>query len=258
MTPPDPPISSNLQSTPAPKPNGPSVPPPLVERLPDPEPPKRIASTDRRPSVDFAARARQPRATPEQEAEAEKYLRQANLLRVRGELKQSLAELVKAMEANPYDPTPHLHSAEILRNVGRPDDAIAVYERAIEMMPEGPARAAAETKLGRLVMEQQELNSTDRSLGQGAGDVLDRSRISTILASVIVPGLGQWIAGHRIKATIMVICLALSVKVPSMFFGHGTSITRIAINSVPGVLVWLWAVIDASVESTRSAGIRKE
>jgi hypothetical protein len=237
-------------------PTDPLRPPPLVERLPEPAQPERKKPDAAQSAAEREARLNRPRATPSQIAEAENHLRQANLLRIRGELKQSLAELVKAMEANPYDPTPHLLSAESLRNVGRPDDAIAAYEHAIELSPSGPARNAAEAKLARLVMEQNELNSTDRPFGENSSQPVDRSRLPIIAGSVIVPGLGQWIAGSQVKAVIIfVLWLSSFAVVPLITRSAGSGVgDRMMIGAVPSVLIWVFAVIDAYIEAGRAAG----
>jgi tetratricopeptide (TPR) repeat protein len=164
-------------------------------------------------------------------------------------MKQSLAELVKAIDANPFDAAPHLLSAEILRNVGRPDDAIASYERAVEILPEGAARHAAEAKLARLVVEQSKLNSTDRAAGEADAQPLDRSGTATIAASVIVPGLGQWIAGRHVKGVILFLLWIASIAVaPAIQRSAG-----LVVCWAPYCIVVLAAVLDSYVEVSRAA-----
>ncbi|HEY3330330.1 MAG TPA: tetratricopeptide repeat protein [Capsulimonadaceae bacterium] len=124
-------------------------------------------------------------------------------------MKQSLEELVKAIEANPYDPAPHTMSAEILRNVGRPDDAIIAYEQAINLTLPGAGRAAVEAKLARLVMEQDELNNAPIVVaGAGGNAPIDRSAMTTVGASAVVPGLGQFMAGEPVKGVVFFVIWA--------------------------------------------------
>jgi len=188
------------------------APPPLAERLPDAGPVKPAARPGQAPL------GKRPRATIEQEKAAELFLRQANLLRMRGELKQSLAELVKAIDANPFDPVPHTMSADILRNVGRPDDAIREYEKAIELSLPGSAQAAIESKMARLVVEQDELNNTAPAPGSYSSPV-ERGALSTLAASAIVPGLGQWLAGDPVKAILCFVLWISGVAIFAYFSG---------------------------------------
>ncbi|MDR3710483.1 MAG: tetratricopeptide repeat protein [Capsulimonadaceae bacterium] len=233
-----------------PAPNSPaSKPPPLAERLPDPEPPKRPAAHPRVTPTARAAATARPKATAEQVNQANKHVQQANLLRIRGELKQSLAELVKAMEANPYDPAPHLLSAEILRNVGRPDDAITMLERAIELSPDSASRSVAEAKLARLVVEQDEAGRFTTQGPVGETVPLTRGRLSIVIASVIVPGLGQLLAGHVVKAAVLfalwlVLALGSTGFVRQATAAHGL-VTLSMVSAGGAALVWLASLIDA-------------
>lgn len=235
----------------------PRTPPPLAEALPEPAAPATGPKSLAERRAEAAARAARPSATPRQIEAADQRLRQANLLRIRGELKQSLAELVKAIEANPYDPEPHVLSGDILRNVGRPDDAIDEYERAVNLAADPATRGAAEAKLARLVMEQEELNSGSRPVLDEEISTLDRSGAAIIAASAILPGLGQWLAGKRVRAVIYWILVAAAISIVpaiSVAGGRGSvAAFRVFVTAAPCALVWLAAMIDACIEANRSS-----
>jgi tetratricopeptide (TPR) repeat protein len=199
----------------------------------------------------------------EQEAEAEKHLRQANLLRMRGELKQSLEELVKAIDANPYDPAPHSLSADILRNVGRPDDAVKEYEIAKELSAPGAAQAAIEAKLARLVIEQNELNGGDVNALGISPPPLYRSGISTVIASAIVPGLGQMIVGQHVKAALLFLAWIAPTAVffmpngPKIHFGQTVQPVIFFLGTI-GAASWLASIIDSVAEIKRAQSTKAE
>jgi tetratricopeptide (TPR) repeat protein len=173
---------------------------PLLDSLPEAQDPSLIAFVPAKP--------KNAKLSQEQEAEAEAHFKQANLLRMRSELKQSLAELVKAIEIDPYNANMRVMQGDLLARLGRETEAVEAFEKAKSLARSPQESAAIESKivhliptklLGAALAEETELlNGADRNWGM------------IIFASLFIPGLGQLLIGQIAKGVafllISIIC----------------------------------------------------
>jgi hypothetical protein len=153
---------------------------------------------------------------------------------------------------------------DILKQAGRTRDAIASYEDAKRLLPPGAGRAVVEGKIARAVLDtsSKRADSGDAPLGAAGPGAI-------ITASVIVPGLGQIIAGRTlyggIQFVVWLIGYVIAGKMPA-----ATNLLRAFIPRLspqfdsPGkdilfgccvfisLATWLYSVIDAVSISRRT------
>jgi tetratricopeptide (TPR) repeat protein len=172
--------------------------PPLAEQLPDD------------PPVVQAAR-RVSHAAPANSKEVEDLLRQANLLRVRGDLAGAVRELRKAVEINPSAGAVHEMLGDILIKAGDAAQALESY-LAAQSNGGGPA---LEAKIARIIVKRDagRSSSGDEALIRGSGAL-------PIVASALVPGVGLILTGETRSASISLIgwlaTLGLMLGVPAI------------------------------------------
>ncbi|HEX5323180.1 MAG TPA: hypothetical protein VFW40_05285 [Capsulimonadaceae bacterium] len=244
-----------------PRPNEAS-PPPLAESLPDAE---SVAPPTPAPR---AARPRtQPAIAPPNE-EAQKFVRDANLLRMRGQFVPAVQAMQSAIRLAPNDPEAVELLGDIQKQAGRLQDALAAYTRAAELQSAPGRRATIEAKMARIVLERDkaaigQLQHT--SLGQG-------NVLTTVVLSAVVPGLGQILAGQTWRGAIILatwaITLIIVLLLPQtkiVFDGlfselrggppapAGDALKVLAVLLV-NVAIWIFAMIDAAATARRASG----
>jgi tetratricopeptide (TPR) repeat protein len=243
-----------------------NAPSPLAESLPEFDSPKQRTPAPSR----AAARPAQPQIAPANE-EAQKYFREANLLRMRGQVGAAEQALRKAVELAPNDPEAFELLGDMQKQAGRTGDALTSFTRASELQRDAGRRAALEAKMARLVLERNRTAISQigqSSLGQG-------NILAVVALSVVVPGLGQILAGRAVRGAIILAAWAISLIVIFVL-----SQTRVVIDGlsqefrggppapmndalvvllllVTNVAIWIFAMVDAAVSARRAQEDRR-
>ncbi len=178
-------------------------PPPLAESLPE--------SSNTGAVAPKPASSRRPeRSAPSPALDAK--LRQANLLRVRGDIPGALKELAEALEIDGADVSVLEMSGDLLMQLGLTDDALARFRKAQEL----GAGASVEAKIARILYQQKSTaggrSIDDAPLIRGQGCL-------AIAASLLIPGLGLAISGEFARAAIAffgcILPVALMFAIPA-------------------------------------------
>jgi tetratricopeptide (TPR) repeat protein len=193
-------------------------------------------------------------------------LREANVLRMRGQFAEAETRTRRALEESPDDLGALEMLAELLHDKGSLEEALALCHRQLEIQP---GRASAETRLAKITLEQaeraQQRLMAENLLAGGGESVKGRKRrvsISLIL-SLFFPGLGQLYNGEYVKAAILggIFLLGLwlggseLLQIGLVFAGaRGPAGGDSGVWPLFGFLslvAWGYAVIDAPVRAAR-------
>lgn len=243
-------------------PQGPT-PPPLAESLPEAEPARPAA----RPP---APRPPGPRPAPAAPApvsqEAQQRIREANLLRMRGQLPAAERELMRAIELAPTDAQAFEMLGDIQRQAGRAADALTSYTRAAELPAAPGTRASLESKMARMALER------DRAAaGQIESGALMRDNVLvTVVGSAVMPGAGQMIGGRPVRGVVIflawlasLVLIAVLPQTRELIAGLKSEMSGgqpapigdalfVIVLLVINVAVWLFGMIEAAVMSRRA------
>jgi tetratricopeptide (TPR) repeat protein len=186
-------------------------------------------------------------ASTSDKEEAGRYLSSAGLAFRRGRLGEARDECRKAIEADPSDAAALELYGDIYQGLGRVDDALYAYQRAID----STGRPTAEKKYAELMLMQ------NKEIELLRGEFIPRNPNISVFLSALVPGAGQLYNGEIVKGGIL---LAISL---SMFFLLGW--TQLGFSgaraSIPpslmglsflSVIAYVYALIDAKRGANRS------
>ncbi|MBC7528222.1 MAG: tetratricopeptide repeat protein [Chthonomonadaceae bacterium] len=120
---------------------------------------------------------------------AEPLLRDANIARKRNDYREAEEKCRTALSLTPKDPAALELLGDILQGVGRVDEAMAAYQRAVEA---DAKRVSAERKYGELITQQQNFESYDP-------EAVPRNPFVATLLSALIPGAGQFYNGDTVK-----------------------------------------------------------
>jgi len=180
-------------------------------------------------------------STTAETIQAETLLRDASMLRRREKFKDAEQKARQAIALTPKDAAALELLGDILQGVGRVDEAIAAYKRAVEA---DPKRTAAERKYGDLLMRQQNWNFGDPEA------VAPNRWLNSILS--LLPGVGQLFNGDWVKAglffTLDLICgtMIWMVTKPGP---HSRSIELAAV--VLTIVTYISAIMDSNISTNR-------
>lgn len=239
-----------------------STPPPLAESLPESEP-----EPTPRPAPRPQAR---PGAIPgpagPAKVEAEQRIREANLLRMRGQVAAAERELMRAIELSPGDAQAFEMLGDVQRQAGRAADALKSYTRASELPAAPGTRASLESKMARMALESN--RGAVGAIGNAA--LLSGNAAIPVVSSAVMPGVGQMISGRTILGVIIflawVTSLILIFELPASRNAIADVMNQIRGGPPPSVgagaillLVlclinvgtWLYSVVDAWISARR-------
>ncbi len=185
-------------------------------------------------------------ATIQDTLKAEPLLREASMLRRTEKFKIAEQKVREAIQYTPRDPSALELLGDILQGVGRVDEALAAYRRAVEA---DAKRTSAEKKYGDLLMRQRNWDIGDPELVTVNGR-------AAMLMSLLFPGVGQLLNGSYIKCAAFfaldAVCLYLLLFshipiVASRF--HLTTVGMMGIGLL--VLTWFGSAVDLSLTNAR-------
>jgi Tfp pilus assembly protein PilF len=202
---------------------------------------------------------------------AERLLREAHILRMRGQFVPAEERCRQALELAPDDVSGVEMLADLLAEKGNMEEARDLYQRALELQP---GRPSAETALARVVLElgEREHDRVAAQLMLAGGSAAARGerkrRVTlSILLSGLFAGFGQIYNGETGKGLgIAVVYLA------TLIFGapellrmvltlagvrgprHAAPIDPWAvIIGFVGMFVWIYSIIDAAGAAQKGA-----
>jgi tetratricopeptide (TPR) repeat protein len=193
-------------------------------------------------------------------------LREAHVLRMRGQFAEAEARCREALEVEPENLGGIEMLADLLHDRGLLTEARDLYLRALEIQP---GRASAETNLARVTLEVAERDQ-ERAVAEalvlgGAISKGERKRRVTIslLLSLLFAGAGQLYNGEYVKGGILA-----AAGMAGLVLG-GTELVRLALGlmgartpgppisewqaliGIAGLAAWLYGLIDAPARANR-------
>jgi tetratricopeptide (TPR) repeat protein len=209
--------------------------------------------------------------TEETTAAAERLLREAKVLQMRGQFAAAEERCRQALEVAPDDVSGVEMLADLLVEIGTLEDARDLYQRALELQP---GRSSAETSLARVVLElgEREHERVEAQLLLGGGSTGSRAErkrrvMLSIILSALFAGIGQMYNGEMGKGLGLA-----AVYLFSLIFGapellrmvltlaavrgprHAPPLeTWAVLVGFVGLFVWIYSVIDAAGGAQKGA-----
>lgn len=185
-------------------------------------------------------------STIEELNEASRILRESHLMVKRGQFEKAEAICRRALELSPSDVVALELYGDIYQSVGRVDDALFCYQRAVEL---AVTSVSAERKYGALMLLQHP------EIYQ-AGEESDlRNPYIAVLFSLLFPGAGQLYNREQVKGMIVAFAMLFTVVMlgwtPYGFPGCGGKLTpSLAFFMLMACVIYLFSLIDANIRST--------
>lgn len=200
----------------------------------------------------------------EQERELGRLTAAANLQRMRGQWTDAEDTCRKALGIVPNDVTMREMLGDILHELGKLDDALNEYKRAMQT---SPGRVTLETKHAKLILEIGE-RARARAIAQDMianpkkYAVRVKSPLWALCSAVAVPGLGQLYNGEITKAIIVFAPFALFLASFALFPSHQHDPGTLSgvLGGVDPIVQWLgtlagityvYGLIDATVRAEK-------
>jgi tetratricopeptide (TPR) repeat protein len=206
--------------------------------------------------------------TQQTQEKADALLREANVLRLRGQTAEAEDRCRAALELVPDEATALEMLGDLLRGRGRLEEAADLYRRSATAAPQRPS---PETKFAEITLElaeRQRLRDTAALLLQHppSPEQQRRNVMMALLLSGLFPGLGQFYNREAVKGGLLVagslLCLWLGGDALfRLLFTVTAARPTGPVSSLGawfgflGGVLWLYGVIDAVVTAQkRSAG----
>lgn len=194
-------------------------------------------------------------------------LREANVLRLRGQLAEAEARCRAVLELAPADTNALEMLGDLQRGRGQLTEASELYQRALAAAPQRPALEKKFAEVTLELAEQQRLRDTAALMlaNPAAREQQRRNVFVACLWSAFFPGLGQFYNREPVKGTLLVIASLVCLWVGSsdllrMFLTMATTRPSGEVNSfgawfgLLGLVLWLYSVIDAVVVARKRGG----
>jgi len=198
--------------------------------------------------------------TRQDQEQIDALLREANILRLRGQAAEAEERCQAILERAPDDPTALEMLGDLLRGRGRLEEAAGLFQKA---MAAAPNRPAPETKFAEITLElaeRQRARDTATSMlhHPSSPERQRRSVAIALMMSGFFPGLGQFYNHEITKGVFLVVgalaCIGLGGDALfRLFFTVATARSAGAVDSLGawfgllGFVLWLYGVIDAVV-----------
>ncbi len=185
----------------------------------------------------------------------EKLLREAYIYQMRNELLQAEQRCRQVLELDAHNAEALELLGDIQERTGRLEEAIQSFRQARDLSPvDSPRYASAERKYAAAVLKQQGISASDLPPEPA-------SPLMAIAASLVFPGLAQWLMDDRTKGgVLMAIWLILLLLMAFSPWGV-QNIERggWAFLSLAAVMasVYIVALIDA-YQVSRRGGVRRK
>jgi tetratricopeptide (TPR) repeat protein len=202
--------------------------------------------------------------TRQDQEQIERLLREANVLRMRGQASEAEERCRAALERAPDDPTALEMLGDLLRGRGQLEEAAGLFQRA---MAAAPQRTSPETKFAEITLElaerQHQRDIATLLLQQPGSQVRQQRNVwAALFFAGLFPGLGQFYNREPVKGGLLVagalICIGVGgASLFQLLFtvmsarSHGQVDSYGAWFGFLGFVLWLYSVIDAVVVAQR-------
>jgi tetratricopeptide (TPR) repeat protein len=191
-------------------------------------------------------------------------LREANVLRLRGQVDDAEQRCRTVLELSAEEPTALEMLGDLLRGRGKLEEAGEQYRRAVAAAPGRPSPEMKYAEVALELAERQRMRDAATLLLQSppSQELQRRNVTMALLLSLIFPGLGQFYNREAVKGGLLVggslLCLLMGGDaLLRLLFTVATARPSGAINSLGawfgllGGVLWLYGVIDAAVTAQR-------
>jgi hypothetical protein len=198
--------------------------------------------------------------TRQDQERIEGLLREANVLRMRGQAVEAEGRCRSVLEQAPEEATALEMLGDLIRGRGQLEEAAELFRRA---MVAAPGRPSPETKFAEITLELAERQRTRDGasllLQRPASPGHERRNVAlAVLLSSFFPGLGQFYNHEGVKGALLVagglICLGLGGDaLLRLLFTVTAARSAGPVDSLSawfgllGFVLWLYSVIDAVV-----------
>lgn len=225
---------------------------------PSPAPTEAIQASEPEAKEDLSAIER---PSPEALAEAENLVRQARLMRTRGNSAEAASLLAQAESKAPGGTSIMEAIGDEMAALGKRSEAKRYYKRAHGL---DPKNVSAERKFAELVFSTNVASMTFTS--QAESEVVASARSAAIL-NFLLPGVGQMVLGHYVKGVIFLVVVlgcwigAVVLGLPKFiasFFGNapGTYSPAVFVLTPVAIVAHIIAIADAKGHS-KDAELRR-
>lgn len=192
------------------------------------------------------------------DSRVEQLLRDAHIARMRRQWAEAETLCRRALDLSPDDGMGLEMLGDLLHEKGDLDGALERYRAALA---QDPGKAALEDKIARLALAkgeaERERAEAEALLASPISKVhAKRNATVAVLLSLVCPGAGQVFNRQPVKGAILVAVWLLSLfgmmelfRLLVVLMGAGRGLAPhqgLAVLGLLGVLVWLYALIDAS------------
>ena len=208
--------------------------------------------------------------TQETREKLDALLREANVLRLRGQAAEAEERCRAVLAIEPAESTALEMLGDLLRGRGKLEEAAELFQRAAAAAPSRPSPEKKYAEVTLELAERQRLRDTATLLLQHPASPAQQRRnvMFALLLSAAFPGLGQFYNRDAVKGAVLVagalICLWLGIEpLLRLFLTVATAHASGEVNSfgawfgLLGGVLWLYSVIDAVVvaqKRSRGAG----
>lgn len=206
--------------------------------------------------------------------EVDRLLREANILRMRGQYAEAETRCRGALEREPEDLSAIEMLADLVYEKGSLEEARSLCLKALDLQP---GRASAETRLAKVTLdlaERERARHAAEALLQGgdggpAGRERKRRVTISLLLSFLLPGAGQFYNGELVKALVIAVVFLICVGVGGselltyIFALMGSPQAARAARGMPGWTavfgfvgfgIYIYALIDAAARAQKMSG----
>jgi TM2 domain-containing membrane protein YozV len=191
-------------------------------------------------------------------------LREANVLRLRGQLAEAESRCRAALEVAPADATALEMLADLERGRGKLAEASRLYQSALTAAPDRPSLEKKFAEVTLELAEQQRLRDTAALVlaHPPAPEQQRRNVMFALLLSAFFPGLGQFYNRQPVKGGLLAVGALICFWVGALsflrlFLTLATTRPSGEVGGVEtwfgvlGLVLWLYSVIDAVVTAQK-------
>jgi tetratricopeptide (TPR) repeat protein len=202
--------------------------------------------------------------TQQNQEKLDTLLREANVLRLRGQFAEAEARCRAALELAPTDPTALEMMGDLERGRGQLAEAAKRYQSALASSPQRPSVEKKFAEVTLELAERQRLRdaATLMLAHPRSAEQQRRNVMLAFILSGLFPGLGQFYNREPMKGTLLVLgaLVCLWVGLQSLLRLFLTVVTTRPAGQVGsmeawfgvlGVVLWLYSVIDAVVTAQK-------
>lgn len=201
--------------------------------------------------------------TSEQLKELEQLLRVAHLMSMRSQWKEAEESCRKALAISPGDADIYEMLGDVLRERGKPDEAIEQFKTAMQL---APGKASPEEKYAKVVLakseaEREKAIALEMIENPQKYPVRQKNPAVAFILSSVFPGLGQFYNGDIVKAGVLFALWMISLCAAAASIGNLATLMNNPVTLVLGfvsLMIQLYAMVDAPLVAYKLTKKAKE